>query len=187
MNETETHKKALIHILHMAYSGELAAGYAYSAHWRSLKNPEQRLGIQKIENEEWAHRKIVGQMLAFLGDGPEKHRELMMAIIGRTVGLACFVIGWFFPMYFAGRLESANIEEYENAAFHASKLALHDFEAELIRLANVEREHERFFLDMVNGHRLLPLTRAIFKWGDVDFKNSDNDRSVGAAPTDSIP
>jgi len=126
-------------------------------------------------------------MLTFLGDGPQKPRELMMAIIGRTVGLACFVIGSFLPMYFAGRLESANIKEYENAAFHASKLDLHDFAAELIRLANVEREHEHFFLNMVTGHRLLPLTKAIFKWGDVDFKNSDNGRSVGAAPTDSIP
>jgi len=188
MNENENHRKALIHILHMAYSGELAAGYAYSAHWRSIKDPEQRAGIQKIENEEWAHRKIVGKMLAALNDGPQKPRELMMATIGRTVGLSCFLIGWFFPMYFAGRLESANIMEYENAAFYATKLELYEFAEELIRLANVEREHELFFLRMVNNHYLLPLTKAIFKWGPgADFETSNIDRSVGPAPTDSIP
>ena len=164
MAEHEKHKRALIHVLHMAYSGELAAGYAYSAHWRSVKNLEQRAAIQKIEQEEWDHREIVGKMLTILSDGPEKPRELMMAIIGRTVGFLVFD-GLVFPMYFAGRLESANIKEYENAASHASKLGLADFEAELLRLADVEREHELFFLNVVQGHYLLPLTKAIFKWG----------------------
>ncbi len=165
MEEKENHKQALIYLLHMAYSGELAAGYAYRAHWHSLRDPQQRVGIQKIESEEWAHREIVGEMLTFLGDGPQKPREWMMATIGRTIGLTCFVVGWFLPMYFAGRLESANIKEYENAAFHASQLGLHNFEVELMRLADVEREHEHFFLTMVKGHWLLPPTKAIFKWG----------------------
>jgi len=34
MDNSNYHKKALIHVLHMAYSGEKAAGYAYNAHWR---------------------------------------------------------------------------------------------------------------------------------------------------------
>jgi rubrerythrin len=149
----------------MAYSGELAAGYAYSAHLRSISDPAQRSGIQKIENEEWEHRKLVGDMLAFLGDGPQPLREIMMATIGRTVGIACFLIGWFLPMYFAGRLESANIKEYENASYYATQLGLNDFAEQLLHLASVEREHEEFFLNMVTGHYLLPLTKAIFKWG----------------------
>ncbi len=165
MNKELDHKLSLIHILHMAYSGELAAGYAYSAHWRSVKNPDQRASIQKIENEEWSHREIVGKMLDYLGSAPQKPRELIMATIGRTVGFSCYLIGWFLPMYFAGRLESANIEEYENAAFHADKLALPEFAAELRRLANVEREHELFFMSMVEKHPCLPLVKSIFQWG----------------------
>lgn len=102
MKEEIDHRHRLIHVLHMAYSGELAAGYAYSAHWRSVKNAEQRAGIQKIESEEWAHRETVGKMLSQLGDGPQKPRELMMTLIGRTVGFSCYLIGWFLPMYFAG-------------------------------------------------------------------------------------
>src|SRR5579883_2329748 len=139
----------------MAYSGEKAAGYAYNAHWRSIKNAAQRAQIQKIEQEEWDHRAIVGEMLKFLEAKPQLWRELMMATIGRTVGFCCYFIGWFLPMYFAGRLESANWQEYEYAAFHANQLGLFDFERELIRLSKVEREHELFFLQMVTNHPFL--------------------------------
>ncbi len=165
MDESDNHKNALIHTLHMAYSGEKAASYAYNAHWRSVKNIEQRQRIQQIENEEWAHREIVGKMLAHLGAKPQIWRELMMAIIGRTVGFACYLIGWFLPMYFAGRLESANIKEYEVAAYHAGQLGLSQFAAELLRLSAVEKEHEAFFWGMVINHPFLPIARAIFKWG----------------------
>ena len=158
------HKKALIHTLHMAYSGEKAAGYAYNAHWRSLKNRQQKQQIQKIESEEWAHREIVGRMLYHLGAKPQKWREIMMAMIGRTVGFSCYFIGWFLPMYFAGRLESANIKEYEVAAYHAERLDLIDFAKELMRLSDVEKEHELFFRQMVSAHPFLPVVKTFFKW-----------------------
>jgi len=172
MDDSDYHKKSLIHTLHMAYSGERAAGYAYNAHWRSVKNIEQRQRIQQIENEEWAHREIVGKMLAHLGAKPQIWRELMMTTIGRTVGFACYFIGWFLPMYFAGRLESANIKEYEVAAHHAEKLGLNQFAAELMRLSAVEKEHELFFLEMVRNHPFLPLIRTVFKWGSVPPKTT---------------
>jgi demethoxyubiquinone hydroxylase (CLK1/Coq7/Cat5 family) len=165
VNDENYHKQHLVHTLHMAYSGEKAAGYAYSAHWRSLKDSEQRRQIQKIESEEWAHRAIVGEMLSFLGARPQVLREIIMAVIGRTVGCSCYIIGWFLPMYFAGRLESANIKEYEVAAWHAKELGLPEFEAELMRLSEVEKEHELFFLKMVTNHRFLPLIKTFFKWG----------------------
>jgi rubrerythrin len=164
MDETARHRKQLIHTLHMAYSGEKAAGYAYNAHWKSVKNSEQRKQIQNIESEEWAHREIVGKMLTFLGARPQPARELLMAIIGRTVGFACYLIGWFLPMYFAGRLESANIKEYEVAAIHATALNLPEFATELMRLSSVEKEHEDFFKEMVSNHPFLPAVKTIFKW-----------------------
>jgi rubrerythrin len=151
------HKSQLIHVLHMAYSGEKAAAYAYNAHWKSLKNPTERQSIRRIENEELEHRAIVGVMLKKLGDGPQPWRELMMACIGRTVGAACFVIGWFLPMYFAGRLESSNIKEYDVAAGHAEALGMPDDAKELLRLSAVEAQHEEFFLQTIANHPLLPL------------------------------
>ena len=155
----------LVHILQAAYSGELAAAYAYRGHWKSLTNPVEREKIRQIENEEWVHREKVGAMLESLRSAPVKTREAWMWVIGRVIGLACHVTGWFLPMYFAGRLESSNVEEYKCAAFHARALGMIEFESDLHFMAGVEREHEVFFLKMVAGHRLLPLMRSVFKWG----------------------
>ena len=182
-DDSDYHKRALIHILRMAYSGEKSAGYAYNAHWRSIKNVEQKQRIQQIENEEWAHRQIVGQMLSHLGAKPQTWREVMQAMIGRTAGFACYITGWFLPMYFAGRLESANIKEYEAASYHAEKLSLTQFAAELTRLSLVEKEHELFFLEMVRKHPFLPIIRAFLKWGpsplaeQISIKSSINSKN----------
>lgn len=158
----------LIQILQGAYSGELAAGFAYRGHWKSVKNPYERAAIQKIELEEWVHRKRVGEMLGSLGARPLRLREAKLWLIGRSIGLACNLIGWFLPMYFAGRLESGNVLEYENAAAHAAAMGLSEFEADLLVMARVEKEHELYFLGVVSGHRLLPLMQSIFKWGLVE-------------------
>jgi hypothetical protein len=160
--------EALVHILQNAFSGELAAGYAYRGHWKSLKNPDEQSGIQRIEQEEWVHREKVGDMLLALGARPLKTKELKMWLIGRTIGLLCHLIGWFLPMYFAGRLESGNIKEYEDAAFHAGKLGLAAYEVELLVMSGVEREHERFFFKVIANHTLLPVMRTFFRWGWPD-------------------
>jgi demethoxyubiquinone hydroxylase (CLK1/Coq7/Cat5 family) len=161
------HRDHLIEILRGAYSGELAAGVAYRGHWKSVKNPDQRAAIQKIEREEWIHRSRVGEMLATLGGAPEKLCEAKRWVIGRTIGLACHLIGWFLPMYFAGRLESRNVFEYEVAASHAAALGLKEFEEDLLEMARVEKEHELFFSSVIVGHRLLPAVSAVFGWGNA--------------------
>ena len=161
----DNERERLIEILQGAYSGELAAGFAYRGHWKSAKNANERAAIQKIEQEEWVHRKRVGEMLSSLGAAPLKLREAKLWMIGRSIGLACHLIGRFLPMYFAGRLESGNVIEYEQAASHAAALGLQEFEADLLVMARVEKEHEIFFLSVIAGHRLLPFTQAVFKWG----------------------
>lgn len=158
-------RQQLIGILQAAYSGELAAAYAYRGHWKSLKNGEEQESIRRIEDEEWAHREIVGRILRELQSGPLRMRELRMMVTGRVIGTLCHLIGWFLPMYFAGRLESRNVCEYESAASEARRLGLREFEGELRLMAAVEREHEVFFRETIAAHRLLPLMRRIFRWG----------------------
>jgi hypothetical protein len=171
--DREQHRRHLIHILQGAYSGELAAGFAYRGHWKSVKQTEERDAIQKIEREEWVHRKRVGEMLVSLGAAPLRFREAKLWVIGRTIGLACHLIGWFLPMYFAGRLESGNVIEYEVAASHAAELGLKEFEADLLVMAQVEKEHELFFLNVISGHRLLPIVSGIFGWGAISQANAE--------------
>jgi rubrerythrin len=138
----------------MAYSGERAAGYAYRGHWHSVRDSEERARIKQIEDEEWHHRKLVGEMLESLGAGPNKIREIRATLVGRVLGLMCHFSGWFAPMYGAGRLESRNIVEYETAAHHALACGRADLIDCLLTMAEVEWEHEHYFRLKVLSHRL---------------------------------
>jgi len=143
----------LIATLQMAYSGELAAGYAYRGHWHSVSDPAERARIKTIEDEEWHHRKLVGEMLSSLGAGPKTVREIRATVVGRVLGLLCHISGWFAPMYGAGRLESRNIVEYETAARHARACGREDLIDCLLTMAEVEWEHEHYFRTCVLRHR----------------------------------
>jgi demethoxyubiquinone hydroxylase (CLK1/Coq7/Cat5 family) len=147
-------RDALIRVLRAAYSGELAAAFAYAGHWRSLSNPDERDRIRAIEAEELHHRKLVGEMLEQLGTHPSRSREFIFRVIGRTLGPLCSFSGWLAPMWGAGFLESHNIVEYEVAA----RLAREGGHAELVdcllEMAEVEWDHELYFRQQVLKHRL---------------------------------
>ena len=121
-----TARENLIRILQNAYSGEIAAAFAYRGHWKSLRESPERDNIKKIEAEEWHHRERVGRWLETLGAGPRRSREMVFWTIGRTLGLTCHLSGWFMPMYFAGRLENGNVIEYEEAAELAKQLEMQE-------------------------------------------------------------
>lgn len=158
-------RRKLIRILQAAYSGELAAAYAYRGHWKSLGNLDEKEMVYIIEDEEWAHRRQVKEMLHYLGARPQRMREVLMWLTGRVIGITCHLTGWFLPMYFAGRVEGGNVREYEAASLHAGRLGLKSFEEELREMAVTERNHELFFMKTVYGHRLRPFMRAVFRWG----------------------
>jgi rubrerythrin len=157
-------REQLIRILQNAYSGEVAAAYAYRGHWKSLKQSPEKARIRQIEEEEWDHRRRVGEWLGKLGAEPRKTREKVFCSIGRVLGFTCHLSGWFMPMYFAGRLESQNSAEYEEAAKYATELGMDDCIRDLLDMARVEDEHETFFRDTVAGHWLLPTMKRVFRW-----------------------
>ena len=143
---------ALIALLQLAFSGELAAAHAYRGHARSVADPEERKAIESIEREEWHHRELVGRMLAELGARASRARELRAALVGRVLGLLCHVSGWLAPMYGAGRLESRNIREYEAAARLARASGHAEWVDCLLTMAEVEWEHEHYFRARVLSH-----------------------------------
>ena len=148
-------------ILQLADSGERAAAYAYRGHWKSVFDKEERARIKQIEDEEWHHRKLVGDMLRSLDAHPGNLREIRALIIGRGLGLLCHVMGWLAPMYGAGRLESRNILEYETAATYARDCGREDFIDCLLTMAEVEWEHENYFRSRIMLH---PLGRRLPLW-----------------------
>jgi demethoxyubiquinone hydroxylase (CLK1/Coq7/Cat5 family) len=145
-------RKNLIALLQRAYSAEQAAAFAYRGHWHSVAEVDERARIKQIEAEEWHHRKLVGEMLEKLGAHPNRKREVRSWFLGRVLGVLCHLMGWFAPMYGAGRLESRNIREYETAARHARDCDREEFVDCLLTMAEVEWEHEHYFRSRVLLH-----------------------------------
>lgn len=185
MTGADDNRLKLIAILQLAYSGELAAAYAYRGHWHSVSAADERESIRAIEEDEWRHRKLVGEMLAALGSGPNKTRETRAALIGRALGFMCHVTGWLAPMYGAGKLESRNIVEYETAARYARDSGQTELIDCLLEMAEVEWDHEKYFRSQVLRHvvgRRLPI------WPEPPAKESirksfENERQPHLAKT----
>ena len=160
----KTARQNLIRLLQNAHAGELAAAYAYRGHWKSVRNSDEKSNIKRIEKEEWEHREGVRKWLSELDAEPRKLREAVFWSIGRSLGILCFVSGWFFPMYFAGRLESQNTQEYLDAANFAEELEMHDCVVDMKHMSAKELEHEEYFRKVVAEHKLLPVMKRFFSW-----------------------
>jgi len=143
----------LVGLLRHAFSGERAAAGAYAGHWRSLRDPEEREAVRRIEQEEWDHRARVGRMLRDLEAVPSRWLELQAAAIGSTLGPLCHVSGWLLPMFGAAWLERCNVAEYAAAAELAAACGHAELGPELSSMSAVELEHERYFRERVGRHR----------------------------------
>ena len=159
----------LVRQLQNAYSGELAAALAYNGHWRSASDADERARIHVIEDEEWHHRGLVGGMLESLDAPPNARRERIFGLIGRTLRAVCGLSGWYLPMYAAGRLESRNVKEYEDAADVAVAAGRADLVDCLLTMAEVEWEHERYFRAKTLSHWL---SRAVPVWPAIPPKET---------------
>lgn len=144
----------LVALLQLAHSGELAAALAYDGHARSVKDPVERAEIDAIRVEELEHRACVRRMLDELGVAPQRWRERLQRAVGRTVSAFCLVGGWFGPMYGAARIERRNVGEYERAAGLAVDAGLPHLVADLVEMAEVEWDHERYFREKAESHVL---------------------------------
>lgn len=158
-------------LLRLAYSAERAAAFAYQGHAASVGDPAERAQIARIERDEWEHRASIKRLLDRRGLAPSRWLEWKYAGIGRVIALSCHVLGRFMPMYFAGRLESGNVNEYLLLIELTRGTALADEHACILEMARVEKEHELYFLACVAGHRLMPLFQRVFAWGPARSLN----------------
>ena len=165
--------------LRKAYSAEKAASLAYIGHARSLRDATEIARIKRIEDDEWAHRREVGRIMARHGIKPSRRLEIGYTIIGTLIGWSCHVIGRFMPYFFAGKLESGNVCEYFVMIRHFHALGITDYDAVLREMGVKEKEHEAYFLELIADEPWLPWFERLFAWGK---SKSANDVDLSAPP-----
>ena len=162
----------LVRLLQLAYSAEKAAAFAYVGHAGSVRDPEQKVAIKRIEMDEWGHRDTVLHIMKKYDIPVSSYNEVKYHIIGRFISAGCYVLGWFMPYYFAGRLESGNVCEYFIMMHYFHELGIKEHDAELYEMGMKEKEHEVYFQKSIEDSPLLPLFEKVFGWGNA---NSFND------------
>ncbi len=163
---------ALVDLLRRAYSGERAAAFAYIGHAGSLRRREaEREAVRQIEEDEWEHRCQVRRLMDQYEIDPSRWYELKFYLIGKIVGLSCYVIGRFMPYFFAGKLESGNVCEYFIMMHRFHELDITDHDEVLHEMGVKEKEHEVFFQKMIESEPWLPLFERIFHWGPDTIAN----------------
>lgn len=163
---------ALVELLQQAYSAEKAAAFAYQGHADSVASPDERRAIHQIERDEWNHRAEVLTIMKEYGVPVSKYFEVRFHIIGKIISASCYVIGWFMPFYFAGRLESGNVCEYFRMKQMFNALGIHKHDEVLYEMGIKEKEHEMYFGEKIKGHKLLPFFEKLFNWSAQQSYNN---------------
>jgi hypothetical protein len=105
-----------------------------------------------------------------------RYYEVRFYIIGKFISLSCYVIGWFMPYFFAGKLESGNVCEYFVMMHYFHSLGIKDHDEILYEMGMKEKEHEVYFLEQIKHSKLLPFFEKVFSWGrhssinDIDIE-----------------
>jgi hypothetical protein len=168
---------ALIDLLQKAYSAEKAAAFAYQGHAGSVRNKEQKVAIHQIELDEWNHRREVKVLMDVYEVPISRKYELRFHMVGKIISGSCYVIGWFMPFYFAGRLESGNVCEYFRMKQLFNQMGIREHDQLLYDMGMKEKEHEVYFLDKIKNNKLLPFFERLFSWGNLgSFNNIDLDK-----------
>jgi hypothetical protein len=114
-----------------------------------------------------------------------KYYEFRFHIIGKIISTSCYVIGWFMPFYFAGRLESGNVCEYFLMKQYFNALGIKDHDIMLYDMGIKEKEHEVYFLEKIKSNRLLPFFEKLFDWVNKgSFNNVDLEKKYPVENSD---
>lgn len=169
--------KELVDLLQRAYSAEKAAAFAYQGHAGSVRDAAEKAAIRQIETDEWNHRKEVLAIMKQYDVRVSRYYELRFHIIGKVISASCYVIGWFMPYYFAGRLESGNVCEYFRMMQYFHELGITEHNEILYEMGIKEKEHEIYFLGKIRNKKMLPFFEKIFAWGShKTFNDVDLDK-----------
>jgi hypothetical protein len=177
----------LTDLLKKAYSAEKAAAFAYQGHAGSVKDINDKKSIHQVEIDEWNHRREVLGIMRQYGINPSKFYEFRFYVIGKIISFSCYVIGWFMPYYFAGKLESGNVCEYFRMIHFFNSLGITKHNKMLYEMGMKEKEHEVYFLGRIKQNKLLPFFEKLFSWGkNNSFNNVDLEKKYSLEDSEFI-
>lgn len=179
-------KPELVKLLQMAYSAEKAAAYAYQGHANCVKKAEEKAAIKQIEIDEWNHRAEVLIVMKQYNIPISRYYEVRFEIVGKIISFSCYIIGWFMPFYFAGRLESGNVCEYFHAKYYFNQLGITEHDKLFYDMGIKEKEHEVYFYEQIKHHKLLPFFEKIFSWGSKKSMNNIDFNSLESIENSTI-
>ena len=176
---------ALVDLLQQAYSAEKAAAFAYQGHAGSVNEIADEQAIKQIKDDEWNHRKEVLELMELHDVPVSKFYELKYHVIGKIISASCYVIGWFMPYFFAGKLESGNVCEYFRMKQYFNSLGITDHDVILYEMGMKEKEHEVYFLNRIKYNKLMPVFEKLFFWGNnSSLNNVDLDKKYPVEASD---
>lgn len=118
----------LTKMLQHAHAGETAAFHAYEGHIKSVRHPETKEAIRKVQKEELDHIRMTWFMLHELGAEPNKFQDLLFTMIVKTLSVLCRVTGYFAPMYGALLIEKIGVNNYKEMAEEARSKRLFEMQ-----------------------------------------------------------
>jgi rubrerythrin len=117
-----------------------------------VRDPADRLAIEKIADDEWHHRE---ELLAILSDRslyPWFPLEWIFWLIGTTVGLGCSIWGEWASAYGASKFEVNGVSEYKRLSSLARRIHDEDLALRMEELAEHEREHQEYFSALASAN-----------------------------------
>lgn len=144
--------KKLIWLLKLAYGIEIGAYMAYEGHRNSIPSEMRmvRAKILAIQIDELIHRRDLKDMLTMLDQKPNRVINLVFFLIGKTIGGLCHVFGFRAAMWGAKIMEIMGAGIYEKMSEEAYWNELCSMGYVLERMGKKEKEHERFFQEVLN-------------------------------------
>jgi rubrerythrin len=137
----------LTRLLKQAHAIEIGAYNAYEGHWRSLaKNKlSEARRIVEIQGDERAHMLAVERFLRTVNAKPSKIQDAILWIIGKSISIACYIMGYRAAMWGAKVMEVMGSNIYEKLAKVARDEGYPAMGVELDYMQRSEIEHEEFF------------------------------------------
>lgn len=136
----------LIYLLRCAYAIEIGAYNAYEGHWRSITgNVYEREHIKAIQQDEKWHKEEVGRMLGELNSRPSIILNSLLWVIGKSISLACYIMGHKMAMWGAGVMEKLGIFSYKYIAAEARLKGHRTMASDLEDMQEAEERHQEFF------------------------------------------